>query len=288
MADRAIIVGGTGLLGLPVALQLKADRFEVAIMSTNPVRARKELGDSFEIVEGDVTQPDTLLTALTDCRYVHLNLNAHTDPDLYRRIEIEGSQNVATVARANGVKRISMISGASSRGEEKGVIFLDAKVRAERALIESGVPYTIFRPSWFFETLSSFVIDGQATIIGNHTIPRRWLAAADYARQVSNGLRHPEAANRSFYSLGPEPMTIQDAVVAYAKSCTEKVKIKNLSISEARTLYSGENAQPMNRAIDFYEYMESMDEDVSSVEADDLIGPNLTTLQTWIATHSDK
>ena len=146
----------------------------------------------------------------------------------------------------------------------------------------SGVPFTVFRPSWFFESLPSFVVNGTAAVIGNQYLPRRWLAAADYARQVSNGLRTDAAANKCFYCLGPEPISISEAVTTFAGACRPAAEVKTMSIAEART---ATNDPAVNRSIDFYEYMEGMDEDVDCSEADRLLGRNTTTLARWMGTY---
>jgi len=147
--EKIIVIGGTGMLGWPVARKLKEDGFQVTIMSTDPDRARALVGEDLTLVKGDVTDIESLKPAIEGQDYVYLNLNSRLELELYQRIEIDGTANVAGVAAETGVRRIGCISGASSTGEERGIIYLDAKVKAERALIDSGVPYSIMRPSWF-------------------------------------------------------------------------------------------------------------------------------------------
>ena len=65
--DKTILViGGTGMLGKPVAQQLKADGFNVRLLVRNPEKARKLFGDGYELIQGDVDNISSLGAALTD------------------------------------------------------------------------------------------------------------------------------------------------------------------------------------------------------------------------------
>ncbi|MBD3404422.1 NAD(P)H-binding protein [candidate division GN15 bacterium] len=282
MQEKVLVIGGTGMLGLPVAKRLKADNFQVTILSSHPERARERLGDRFDIVGGDVTRPESLRKAMDGFELVYLNLSAKRDPVLYEKIEIGGSANTAQVAHELGIKRLITITGASSKGEERGVVFLDAKVRAERAIIDSGVPYTIMRASWFFESLPHFVRGNKLTILGKQPIPRAWLAASDYAAQVSAAYRTDEAANKCFYNLGPEKITIGEAVRRYRDAHHPDKKISTLPIPLVKFVAFFTRSRTTRNTARFFEYFDSQPEDVDASEADRMLGPNTTTLDDWL------
>jgi uncharacterized protein YbjT (DUF2867 family) len=281
---KVLVIGGTGMLGLPVAEQLQLDGFEVTVMSSNADRARQKLGDRFEVVEGDVTDIESLKAPIGGTDYVYINLNAQLDPKKYESIEIDGTAYVAAVAATSGVKRIGMISGASSRGEENGIIYLDAKVKAEKALIGSGVPYTIMRPSWFFESLPLFIQKGRAAVLGDQPARFGWLAVSDYARQVSAAFQKDEAAHKCFYNLGPEKMTIMEALTKFCGRHYPELKPETVSFGMARFLSHMPGMKELKRAIPFFEYFSTNDEDVDHSAADRLLGPNRTTLGQWLET----
>ena len=60
-----LVIGGTGMLGKPVAQQLKADGFNLRLLARNPEKAQKLLGAGYEIVKGDVDDSTSLRAALT-------------------------------------------------------------------------------------------------------------------------------------------------------------------------------------------------------------------------------
>ena len=67
MPGKILVIGGTGMLGLPVARQLKADGLDVTIMSSNVARAREKIGDEFKIIPGDVTDPESVRRGMEGC-----------------------------------------------------------------------------------------------------------------------------------------------------------------------------------------------------------------------------
>lgn len=282
MEDKIIVIGGTGMLGLPVARKLKEDGFKVTIMTTDTTRALAKVGPGFDLVKGDVADIESLKPAIQGQDHVYLNLNSKLDPDLYQKIEIDGTANVARVASEMGVKRIGCISGASSKGEEQGIIYLDAKVKAEKALIDSGIPYTIMRPSWFFESLPTFIQGDKAVVLGKQPIPRAWLAAKDYARQVSTAFQKEEAANKCFYNLGPQKLTIAEAVEAFRARHHPDLEFMQVSYAMAKIRAALPGGGKLKAAIGFFKYFEDNPEDVDSSETDRILGPNLTTLEEWL------
>ncbi len=280
--EKILIVGATGMLGQPVTRKLKEDGFEITILSSDSAKARTIFGNEFEIVDGDVTNFESLKRPLEGKDLLYINLSAKIDPLKYQKIEIEGTANLARAAREAGLKRIMNISSAASKGKENGAIYLDAKVRAENSLIESGVPYTVMRPSWFFETLPHFVQDGRAAILGKQPMQINWLAASDYAAQVSNAFRSQAAARKCFYNLGPEKLTMAEALQIYCDWFFKGMKVKEVPFWIAKLLALSTGNKKLQMAIPFFEYFAVQDENVDSSPADSLLGSNKTTISKWM------
>lgn len=280
-----LVIGGSGALGLPVAKQLVDDGFNVTIMSTNPERAKTVLGGKFRIVYGDVTLPETLKTPLDGQRYVYLNLNSKLDERRYHEVEIGGTANVARLAREMGVERIGLISSASSNGEEIGIIYVDAKVRAEHALQDSGVPFLIMRPSWFYETLPKFVRGTRAVLIGKHPIKRNWLSADDFARQVSRAFQGADTLNKCYYNYGPEPLTIMEALIRYCRATHPNITPTSMSYTMARLTSLAPGMSMLRLAIPFFKFFETSLEKGAPSETNRLLGKNCQTLEDWAEAH---
>jgi len=281
MTDPILVVGATGMLGEPVARQLAADGYTVRVLTRNPAKAKAKFGEQFEIFEGDVEQPDSLDAALLGCYGVHINLNGGPTPESYDRIEHKGTAAVAFAAIKFGIERITYLSGTSVRQENRYFYGTNAKFQAESAIKDCGVPYTIFRPSWFMESLPLFVRNGRATMIGKQSASVHWVAAADYARMVSRAYQTPEAEDKTLYIYGPEVFTIPDAFTKYCAIVHAELKPSSVPIWVIKLMATFTGNAELKDVANLMAYYEKFVEDCDPTEANQLLGAPSTTLEEW-------
>lgn len=74
MQPRILVLGGTGLLGEPVARRLRADGFRVRIVTRDLEAACCAFDPSFEPVEADVRDREALEAAFGGCQGVHVSV----------------------------------------------------------------------------------------------------------------------------------------------------------------------------------------------------------------------
>jgi uncharacterized protein YbjT (DUF2867 family) len=273
-----LVLGGTGLLGQPVARRLQADGFEVRILTRDSTKAAAMFDDAFEIVAGDVTDLASLESALEGCDGVHISVGGPVDQ--------LSAENVAALAPRLGLARISYVSG-STVAEENGWFPMTAqKLMAERAVRACGVPYTVFCPTWPMEQLPRFVRGGQATVIGTKHVPWHWFAAEDMARMVSMAYQREEAANRRLYIHGPESITMQAALERYCRAAHPEIEsVSVMPIEVARTVASSTGNELLGMIAEMMAYFEKVGEPGDPAEANQLLGAPETTLDQWITQH---
>lgn len=156
MEQRTVVVaGGSGFIGRAIIHRLAAMQgWRVRGLSRSPERARKRLSiPGVEFVQAEVTEPSTLAPALADAGAV---INAVQfegypieDPRrglTFERVDYRGTLALVEAAKAAGVRHFIYISGVSA-DEKSSHPGFRAKGMAERAIRESGLDYTIFRPS---------------------------------------------------------------------------------------------------------------------------------------------
>jgi uncharacterized protein YbjT (DUF2867 family) len=279
MSTKILVIGATGMLGEPVAHQLKSHGFDVRVLTRSPEKARARFGLQFEIAAGDVEDPAALAQALTGCQGVHINLHGLSDPDLERR----GAEQVSRLAAKTGIERITYISGASVCEENCWYPGTKARFEAEKVLQASGVPYTIFRCHYFMETLHNFAKDGLLVHIGKHPHPYHWVASADFARMVAKAYATPEAANKILYVCGSQALTMRQAVETFDRIVYPERRVVNLPIWMARWIaYAGKRAE-LQDALPFFEYCARVKIILSGSpeEANRLLGAPETTVEAW-------
>jgi uncharacterized protein YbjT (DUF2867 family) len=276
-----LVIGGTGMLGKPVAQQLKADGFNVRLLARNPEKARKLLGDGFEIIKGDVDDPASLSAALTGADGVHISLKGGPTEADFDRMDHIATRNIAQAAKEKGVGHVTILSAYAVSQEKADTPESRSKVRGEAALKSCGVPYTIFRCSWFMETLPLFVQGKNISLIGNQAHPLHWIAAEDYARMVSNSYQTDETLNKELYIFGPERFTMGEAMKIYTRLFAPDVKVAPISttmLSIFGTLTFNTEWKSMAILMGHYE---RHGEDGSPEEANRLLGAPKVTLKEW-------
>ncbi len=274
-----LVIGGTGMLGAPVAQQLKADGFTVRLLARNPEKARKMLGEGYEIISGEVADAKALRAALTGVDGVHISLKGGPTAADYERMDHLATRNIAQAARETGVGRVTLLSAYAVSAEKADTPESRSKFRGETALKASGVPFTIFRATWFMESLPLFVQGKSLSLIGDQIHSLHWVAASDYARMVSNSYQTDETLNKELYIFGPEAYTMGDAMKIYAEHAGVKVTLLStqmLAVLGALTF----NTEWKGMAT-LMKHYEKWGEDGSPDEANRLLGTPKITLKEW-------
>lgn len=275
-----LVIGGTGMLGKPVAQQLKADGFNVRLLVRNPEKARKLLGDGYEFIQGDVDNESSLNTALSGVDGAHISLKGGPTEADFERMDHFAVRGIANIAKEKNVGRVTLISAYAVSEEKADTPESRSKVRGEAALKSSGVPYTIFRCSWFMETLPLFVQGKSISLIGNQTHLLHWIAVEDYAHMVSKSYQTDETLNKELYIFGPEAYTMGEAMNIYAAHVGVKVSpISTTMLSVMGTLTFNTEWKSMATLMRHYE---KWGEDGSPEEANRLLGAPRVTLKEWL------
>jgi uncharacterized protein YbjT (DUF2867 family) len=276
-----LVIGGTGMLGKPVAQQLKADGFNVRLLARSIEKARSMLGEGYEFVKGDFEDAASLKSAMTGCDGVHISIKGGPKDSDFERVDHLGVRRIAETAKAVGMGRVTLISAYAVSEEKADTPESRSKFKGEAALKASGVPYTIFRCSWFMETLPMFVQGKNISLIGKQIHPLHWVAAQDYARMASKSYQTEETLNKELYIFGPEAHTMGDAMKIYTEIAAPDVKVSPVStkmLSFLGMLSFNTEWKSMSTLMGHYE---RHGEDGSPEEANLLLGAPTITLKEW-------
>jgi nucleoside-diphosphate-sugar epimerase len=107
---RALVTGGTGKVGNAVARALVARGDEVRALVRDPARAAGVLPEGVEPVRGDVTFPDSVVTAAEGCELVFNAMGLPeqwlADPGEFEHVNAIGSETVVRAAARAGARRV--------------------------------------------------------------------------------------------------------------------------------------------------------------------------------------
>src|SRR5215469_15649457 len=156
MENRTIaIAGGSGFIGRNIARRIAAiPATTVRVLTRNPAAARARLKiKNCDFVQADVLLSVSLKEALAGANAV-VNASQFDGYPVenprrgltFERIDFGGTSALLEAAEQCGVAQFIYISGAAANENSDHPAF-QAKGLAERAIRESGLNYTIFRPS---------------------------------------------------------------------------------------------------------------------------------------------
>jgi uncharacterized protein YbjT (DUF2867 family) len=147
-----LVTGGTGFVGHEVVGELLALGYRVRLLVRRPER-----GNFFvhhprvELVRGDALRPDTLSAAMAGVEaVVHLiGIIAETSHVTYEQAHTEATRNILAAAKQAGVTRWVQMSAVGTRPFARSRYHL-TKWQAEELVRQSGLDWTIFRPSLIY------------------------------------------------------------------------------------------------------------------------------------------
>lgn len=205
-----VVIGGTRGTGLLIAQRLQHQGLPVRILARNPVRAHAQLGSTFQILAGDITQQDTLPPVLEGATHVVFTAGCRsgrpTTEKHIRETEYGGVVNTLTAGQQVGFggRFLYMTaSGVTSRSWATACLnfykgnTLVWRERAEHEIRASRLGYTIIRAGILLNRPG-----GQhALVVTQRPLPlsiRYRIARADVADVFVAALDHPRAVRATF------------------------------------------------------------------------------------------
>ena len=144
-----LVTGGTGFVGQEIVAELLRLGQRVRLLVRNPDKAaRLPFARQVEQAKGDVLQPETLPAAMAGVKVViHLvGFIIETSKISYEQGHFEATRNLLTAAQQAGVTRWIQMSAVGTRPHARSR-YHQTKWRAEELVRQSGLDWTIFRPS---------------------------------------------------------------------------------------------------------------------------------------------
>lgn len=270
---KILIIGATGRIAKETIRALSKSGNTLRLFSRN---IDKVDYPHHEVIAGDVLNLTDLENAVKGCDAIHVTIST---PD-----EVLAMQIIVAVAKKESVKRISYVSGATVTQKNSWFDMVGKKYKTEQVLKSSGIPYMIFRPTWFMESLPIMIQNGKANVMGKQPNKLRWISSKDFGSQLSNAYAMEETINKEFYSYGPERLTLNEALEHYIKVKHPDIKkVSNAPFGLLKFIGWITGNKELKNIIPMFEYFEKTQEEGDPKMTDGLLGKPKTTLKEWLA-----
>ena len=152
--ERVLVAGATGYLGRFVAKELKKRGYFIRAVARSSRKLDAIRPEVDEIVEGEVTRPETLehVCSGVDVVFSSIGVTRQKDGLTFRDVDYQGNKNLLEVALRAGVKKFVYVSGFNGpRLRHLDIIAAHEDFVDE--LKASGIEYAILRPTGYFSDM---------------------------------------------------------------------------------------------------------------------------------------
>jgi uncharacterized protein YbjT (DUF2867 family) len=271
-----LITGASGNIGRELVLAL--------VDGGEDIRALSRTGQSgglpggVQAAGGDLNQPGSLSAALDGVDGVFL-LSGYAD-----------MPGLLAAVRDAGVRRVVLLSSGAVVGGDIDNAVVRYNMISEAAVRESGVPWTILRPSGFDSNALQWVPQlraGDAIREPFADVPIAAIDPFDIAAVAALALTAPGHEGASYRLTGPAPILPADRVRILAKVLDRSLRLEPLSDPEARAQMSA--GMPAEYVDAFFSFFVDGTYDDSPVypTVKQLTGRAPRTFGQWATAHAD-
>lgn len=171
---KVLITGGTGFLGSYIVPELLTKNIQCRLLVRNAVSAKKRMDDKIELVEGDITKPETLQGLSEDITHVlHMAALGHVSAISKKsfrdfvNVNVNGTKNLLRACANKRIKRFVHISSTAAMGlvKKKGPVdetdkpqpitpYQQSKLQSEQKAFREGrrlgIPVVVIRPCMIY------------------------------------------------------------------------------------------------------------------------------------------
>jgi NADH dehydrogenase len=220
---RVFVTGASGFVGNEVVRELLARGHQVRALVRQGSEKKLKARDQVQVVSGDCLHPEILHQAASGCdAVIHLVGIIREFPGkgvTFERVHVQATRNVVDAALAAGARRYLHMSALGARAQPADPYHV-TNWQADEYVLNSGLAYTIFRPSIIYgpddQSINLFARQIRRLpffpIVGDGLYQLQpvpvWTVAAAFAL----ALTLPHTENKIYDVGGPEPLTFNDLI----------------------------------------------------------------------------
>lgn len=240
----ALVTGAPGFVGSNLCRELLSHGYKVKALHRKSSKLEALKGLDLELVQGDLSDQRSLLTACRDVDLVFHIAAVYREakfPDqVYWDINLEGTRNLLEASKECEVKRFIFCSTTGVHGGIKTPpadesypynpddVYQQSKTEAEKLVLEwfnSGrIDGCVIRPTMIWgpaDTRLFKLFKGVASrrlpIIGDGQVLRHWVLVSDLARGFRLAAENPRSKAQIYLIAGERPVTLEHTMQTIAK-----------------------------------------------------------------------
>jgi uncharacterized protein YbjT (DUF2867 family) len=201
-----LIIGGTGTLGRQIVLQALTKGYQVRCLVRNFRKANflKEWG--VELVYGDLNKPETIPPCLKGISaIIDASTSRPNEFNSLKKVDWDGKLCLIEAAKAANIQRFIFFS-AQNVEQFDNIPLMKLKYGIENKLKKSGIPYTVFRLTGFYQGLIEQyaipILENLPIWVTNENTSVSYMDTQDIAKFCLRSLQLPQTINQTFFLSG--------------------------------------------------------------------------------------
>jgi len=229
-----LIIGGTGTLGRQIVKQALDEGYQVKCLVRDFRRSAFLKDWGAELIYGDLSIPSTLPLALKGVKIVIDSATIRsTSSYTSETIDWRGKLALLEAAKLIGIKKFISFSILNA-SKNPSIPLMDLKIRMEKELENSGLNYTIFQCSGFFQGLISQyalpVLESETIWLPGDTAPVAYLDTQDAARAVIQTLTNSTYDKQKVSLIGEKFWTPKEIIQLCERLSGKTAKISYIPV----------------------------------------------------------
>lgn len=232
---KIVVTGASGFIAKNLRKYLSEKNLELISISRNDF---KNYNCEIKIISKNYEEKNLLKKIQNSDALIHLvgigKQSVNTDYDM---INTELTKHIVNLSKKSKVKKIIFLSGLGVSSNTSLGYFI-SKYNAEKQIINSGLDYTIFRPSYivgkddlFSRNLKKQIKFGEIIIPGSGNYSIQPVHVSDVIKVIFESVSQSKFNHKIIDLVGPDYVTFEKYVKLFSKGT--KTKIRKIKLEEA-------------------------------------------------------
>jgi len=229
-----LVIGGTGTLGRQIVKQALDEGYQVKCLVRDFRRGAFLKDWGAELVYGDLSIPSTLPLAFKGVNIVIDSATVRsTSSYTSERIDWRGKLAILEASKLAGIKKFISFSVLNA-AKNPSIPLMALKLKMEKKLEQSGINYTIFQCSGFFQGLISQyaipILEKQPIWITSESTNINYIDTSDVAKFTLRSLALKEAECKEFPLVGLKAWNSKEIIQLCERLSGQAAKITQIPL----------------------------------------------------------
>ena len=229
---KIVVTGASGFIAKNLRKYLSEQNIELISISRNDF---KNFKNEIKIISENYEEKNILKKIKNSDVLIHLvGIGKQSVSSDYDMINTDLTKHVVNLSKKARIKKIIFLSGLGVSSNTALGYFI-SKYNAEKQIIDSGLDFTIFRPSYIVgkddllsKNLKNQIKSGEIIIPGSGTYSIQPIHVSDVVKVIFESLSQLKFNNKIIDLVGPDYVTFEKYVKLFSKGTKTKIRKINL------------------------------------------------------------